>query len=577
MIYLVYDDGTATALNGHAEIKNDVASYSYHIPFTASNYARSLGLKLQEITLTGFVKNKTDIPWDHIQYISFDDQDTLQKVFVVGGVNFGTVPPGFWIPFSISLLVSPLRIGTYQGTSSLFGYTSTTLTQYGNYTAYAGLTYYAPRFFFPLKTSLIDFAGRSLTFTNPNSKTYNGVSYPANTPIFDNGLYLGNSSDVVQWTPYNSTTQTIALQIRYTGKSYPSPWVVGGSGGNLLTANQSSAETDTSGMSAVGGTLSRTTTAGEYYAGTAGFKVVADGSQTYAILYTNPSPSVVAGQKYCFSAYVKASAARNVSVYENWNNGSSGFISRTYSAVVPASTSSFTRLFVIDTAPAGAASCTLGIKLDGVTSGDVLYVDNLMFEVVDTTSDVTIWDDGSTNKLFVDTTNNLLKWTDYTSTIQCTFPADQFFGNNTTRQVVTIVAIHNGATKEIHCKYEGGTWYNGSGTLNNLVWTNTLTLGRFDGVLFNLVQYDYVLTPSQYSALNFTTNPLRWNNLYIANKTPGKITYKDGILTDENGNDITGLVSGQPIELPPSTPTTIQMLDGLSAKWDVFTNDTFYP
>jgi hypothetical protein len=249
-----------------------------------------------------------------------------------------------------------------------------------------------------------------------------------------------------------------------------------------------------------------------------------------------------------------------------------------YSATITAPTSSFVRIFTIAQAPTNAAIAVLVVRLDNVVSGDILYVDNLMFEKVNDTN-LTIWDDGQKNKLYIDIANNLLKWTDYTSTIQCTFPTTQFWTETSTntRKVITIVAIHNGATKEIHCKYEGGTWNDGSGTLNNLVWTNPLTLGRFDGILFNLVQYDYVLTSSQYSALNFTTNPLRWNNLYIANKTPGKITYKDGILTDENGNNITGLVSGQPIELPASTATTIQMLDGLSAKWDVFANDTFYP
>jgi hypothetical protein len=387
---------------------------------------------------------------------------------------------------------------------------------------------------------------------------------------------LGNEfSVVVKWTPYNSTTQTIVLQIKAT--RYPSDWVVGGSGGNLLTANQSSAETDTTGVSGTGGTLSRTTTAGEYYAGTAGFKVAADGSQTYAILAINYSP-ITAGKYYCFSAYAKASVAKNLYAYIIWKDANGTILSTSYSATISAPTSSFVRIFTIAQAPTNATNCVLVVRLDNVVSGNILYVDNLMFEKVNDTN-LTIWDDGAKNKLYIDIPNNLLKWTDYTSTIQCTFPTAQFLTETSTntQKIITIVAIHNGATKELHCKYDGGTWYDGSGTLNNLVWTNTLTLGRFDGVLFNLVQYDYVLSSSQYSVINFSTNPLRWNNLYIANKTPGKITYKDGILTDENGNDITGLVSGKPIELPPSTATTIQMSDGLSGKWDVFTNDTFYP
>jgi len=76
---------------------------------------------------------------------------------------------------------------------------------------------------------------------------------------------------------------------------------------------------------------------------------------------------------------------------------------------------------------------------------------------------------------------------------------------------------------------------------------------------------------------NFTLNPLNFSGLYIANKTAGPITYQNGILLDSNNNDITGLVSGSPLEFQPSTSTTIQLFDGLSAKWDISINDTYYP
>jgi hypothetical protein len=74
-----------------------------------------------------------------------------------------------------------------------------------------------------------------------------------------------------------------------------------------------------------------------------------------------------------------------------------------------------------------------------------------------------------------------------------------------------------------------------------------------------------------------TLNPLRLNNFYIANKTAGVIVYENGILTDENGNDITGLTSGSLIEFLPSILTTVQMNDGLSAKWSILIKDTNYP
>jgi uncharacterized phiE125 gp8 family phage protein len=74
---------------------------------------------------------------------------------------------------------------------------------------------------------------------------------------------------------------------------------------NLLTPNQAGAETDTTGMEAVNGTLSRDTTA--FYAGTASFKLVvaAAGDAQIRATYT----AVTAALPYAFSVYVKATAA----------------------------------------------------------------------------------------------------------------------------------------------------------------------------------------------------------------------------------------------------------------------------
>ena len=69
-----------------------------------------------------------------------------------------------------------------------------------------------------------------------------------------------------------------------------------------------------------------------------------------------------------------------------------------------------------------------------------------------------------------------------------------------------------------------------------------------------------------------TLNALRFNDFYVANKTAGTITYDEGCLTDELGNDISGLTSGDLLE-----EGVITMTEGLSARWTTEIKDTYFP
>lgn len=571
MIYLKDSSSNVYSFYGHVVYRQNVSGYGYHIPFSAVNFASSLGLELQEIEVV-YYGDRGDFNFDDIVEFSTDNS-TWQKVYYMSGVNWESVPSGFKTAFIISYIVSPLRLGASHSSGTKWGLTSTSLTTSGNRTAYAKITYQAPRYYFPLAQNLVDFAGASISFTSTGEKTRRGVVYPANTPIFDEGLYLGNEfNDEAKFTFANLTAHTIIAQIKST--RYPSDWVAGGSEGNMLTANQSNAETSTEGMTGGGGTFSRTTTAGEYYAGNAGFKVVSTATDDIYICPSDRlSTGITAGKYYCFSVYAKSSnTSKNWYVRINWYDASHALISYSTTTIQPSS-ATWTRLFVIGKAPENTVECLPLVLVQSASVEDALYVDNLMFERLND-ENLTVWDDGVKNKLYIDVPNGLLKWTDYTSAVSCTFPVEYFFQENSSysRKKITIVAVHNGTTKELHCKYEGGSFYDGSGTLNDLSWSNEITLGRFDGSLANLVQYPYVLTSSEYNNLNFASEPLRFNDFYIANITPGTIVYDEGKLTDENGNEITGLYSGVPVE-----EGTIEFKEGLSARWSVEAQDTYFP
>jgi len=83
---------------------------------------------------------------------------------------------------------------------------------------------------------------------------------------------------------------------------------------NLLTANQSSVETDTTGFTGVESTITRDTT--EYWNGSASLKVETNNATTVEGVVTNPSTDVSAALNYTFSCYVKGSGTVKVILSE---------------------------------------------------------------------------------------------------------------------------------------------------------------------------------------------------------------------------------------------------------------------
>jgi len=158
----------------------------------------------------------------------------------------------------------------------------------------------------------------------------------------------------------------------------PSPWSIGGGGVNLLTANQSNAETDTTGVTGAWGTLTRNTTTP--LAGSGDFKLVADGGGNAAI---SVSLAVTAGRWYVFQVFLNTfhwQGGHTVHLQMAWY-GASGWISNTMGGAVAAEGVP-THLSIMGQAPAGATSCNIYMYLDLSIAGEILYVDSLMFEEI---------------------------------------------------------------------------------------------------------------------------------------------------------------------------------------------------
>lgn len=151
---------------------------------------------------------------------------------------------------------------------------------------------------------------------------------------------------------------------------------------NLLTTNQASIETDTTGWVALQGcTIARSTAQASH--GVASLAATGNGA---AVADARPGTSqglagvaVVAGSTYTFLASVRAATtARTVEVHPVWWTSAGAFLAYGTMASAVDSTSAWTQIASTVVAPAGAAFASVEVRIiGGQTSGEVHYVDKI--------------------------------------------------------------------------------------------------------------------------------------------------------------------------------------------------------
>jgi hypothetical protein len=156
--------------------------------------------------------------------------------------------------------------------------------------------------------------------------------------------------------------------------------------GNLLTWNQATAENGvTTGITNTynPGALTYTFTAAtdQVYSGSYAFKVTYTSgtgvAQTNFGIAGGAGPAVEPGKTYTATARIRCSAARNTQVaIDWWTAGGAYIVSNVHSVTAVANT--WESRAVTATAPANAASCTIGIVSTNPVSGDSYWFDELM-------------------------------------------------------------------------------------------------------------------------------------------------------------------------------------------------------
>jgi hypothetical protein len=178
---------------------------------------------------------------------------------------------------------------------------------------------------------------------------------------------------------------------------------------------------------------------------------------------------------------------------------------------------------------------------------------------------LTVWT-ATKNKLTIDITANTISWTDDTTTVTATFPTAHWSAGD----AIDIIAIEDAAhAVTLVVRAAGEAWTEvHTGTLAAIEWPE-LTLGNLEGSIANLIEYPYVLVAAEWEALHYSLLPLACGTLYIANTQAEEIIKgTDGTLETLSGVDVTSNLAGSDV-LMTSTPATITMSQGLSARWYV--------
>lgn len=217
--------------------------------------------------------------------------------------------------------------------------------------------------------------GQTLEGDLANSTTYrayvrvasfiNGANYFSNWAYSEFTLSIDSPATPTVSAYYNSTDGSVAITI--FGRT------------NVLTANQASLETNTTGWTATSNcSISRSTA--QYSSGTASLALLSAAAGDMTASTNGTKFPVTANNKFSATAEFKSgSTARACSVGIVWYNASNTIISTAYGTPENDSSSAWNESGVTATAPATATSAQVIVKVASAGSGETHYVDKIAF------------------------------------------------------------------------------------------------------------------------------------------------------------------------------------------------------
>ena len=188
-ILVKYSTGSTYALVANASTIPIVQGVAIdHIYGTDQSLPRATGLEWGKVTISGDILDKAACAWDDIVAISYDAGTSYQDARSMGPVFENDQWSGIH-PYTLTLMVSPLRYGATHTSSTYWGWTTATVPA-ATGAGLMRLSYQGPTRFWPLLNSLASVDAINLTFSRAAVEVYMGITYPINVPIYANGLLM---------------------------------------------------------------------------------------------------------------------------------------------------------------------------------------------------------------------------------------------------------------------------------------------------------------------------------------------------------------------------------------------------
>ena len=131
----------------------------------------------------------------------------------------------------------------------------------------------------------------------------------------------------------------------------------------------------------------------QYYVGTKSLALQSTAAGNSVARYSG-NPAVTPGGSYAVAAYVRSAAVvRTAYIQLDWYTSGNAFISSSIGTVLPTSTTAWTRVSALGTAPSNASYVQIVVKFPSTAYGEVHYVDAVLLEQAST---VNPYFDGST-------------------------------------------------------------------------------------------------------------------------------------------------------------------------------------
>lgn len=216
-----------------------------------------------------------------------------------------------------------------------------------------------------------------------DSEWLSNAAYPI---VIDPTIYVCDATFARNSTAYKQNATSVSTSVpRYELGRFNQAIMVESGTTNLLTANQSSVQTDLTGLDATsqcgGHTLSRDSTTGWH--GSASAKLVcgySSGPQWISIRTYPTKTTVSPSTAYTASVYTKVNAAgKTQSIKIDWFDSSNNWLSCSTASSIIGCTS-WQRVSVSATSPSNAAKAALELTVDNALYNNALWWDGAQFE-----------------------------------------------------------------------------------------------------------------------------------------------------------------------------------------------------